>query len=267
LLSQESPLTGEEWLGGKTVDVSKVSLDPKRVAYIKKNTVQQSNAPQANNSTLTDKKVAETPKPEEKAPATTTTTPVSTTTSTTTAPVTDTAPISTTTSNPTPQVSSSNDSNEVVQQNSANDSIKSTPSTSTTKSDENKVNNDISSPKQEEVQKETIAAPVKKVLPKFGAANASVYKYISGKTYHPRTHYEDLRGLSIDKSGTCDLIQASRKLIAVPISGPGGRVGIIDANKPGRLPTHIPCVLCGSEVTSFKFDPFNPLRLLTGTQN
>lgn len=40
-------------------------------------------------------------------------------------------------------------------------------------------------------------------------------------------------------------------------------MGIINAQKPGRLPTHIPCVLCGSEVTNFKFDPFDHNRLVT----
>ncbi|KAI8884390.1 DUF1900-domain-containing protein [Backusella circina FSU 941] len=259
----ESPLTGKEWLEGKTVDVSRVSLDPKRVAYFEKNAVQQSNSPQTNSSPLPEQKVSETPKPEKETAATSPTSPISTTTTAAATTTANTTAAETVTSTPTPQLSSSNDSNEITKQSSSSTSIKSTSSTHTNKSDEKKVNNDTTSPKQEEPVKETVVPPVKKVLPKFGAANASVYKYISGKIYHPRTHYEDLRGLSIDKSGTCDLIQASGKLIAVPISGPGGRIGIIDINKPGRLPTHVPCVLCGSEVSSFKFDPFNPLRLLT----
>jgi coronin-7 len=52
----------------------------------------------------------------------------------------------------------------------------------------------------------------------------------------------------------------------VPISGPGGRVGIISVEKPGRLPTHIPSLLCNSEVTNFKFDPFNDHILVTGKE-
>jgi coronin-7 len=59
-------------------------------------------------------------------------------------------------------------------------------------------------------------------------------------------------------------IQANSKFIAVPIAGPGGRVGIINAEKPGRLPTHILSILCNSEVTNFKFDPFNESILVTG---
>ena len=103
----------------------------------------------------------------------------------------------------------------------------------------------------------------KKKLPQYGSAHASAFKYISAKLYHPSTHYDDLRGLSIDKSGNFDLIQASTKFIGVPISGAGGRVGIIPIDKPGRLPTQIPSVLCGSTVTNFKFDPFDSQILAT----
>lgn len=43
-------------------------------------------------------------------------------------------------------------------------------------------------------------------------------------------------------------------------------MGIINAKKPGRLPTHIPSLLCNSEVTNFKFDPFNDNILVTGKE-
>lgn len=113
------------------------------------------------------------------------------------------------------------------------------------------------------LQSDSSSSETKKTLPKYGSANATVYKYISGKFYHPSTRFEDLRGLSINKSADCDLIQANSKFIAVPISGPGGRIGIINAAKPGRLPTQIPCFLSGSEVINFKFDPFDDSILVT----
>ncbi|KAG2181261.1 hypothetical protein INT43_008844, partial [Umbelopsis isabellina] len=108
---------------------------------------------------------------------------------------------------------------------------------------------------------------VAKKLPKYGGTNVSPYKYILGKPYHPSKHYVDLRGLSNDKSGATELIQANSKFIAVPISGPGGRVGIIATAKPGRLPTKIPCVLSGSSVVDFKFDPFDPNVLVTASED
>ncbi|KAI9280147.1 hypothetical protein BC943DRAFT_311248 [Umbelopsis sp. AD052] len=123
-----------------------------------------------------------------------------------------------------------------------------------------------SSPPPAAKQPSEVASPTK-VLPKYGAASVSPYKYIAGKPYHPSEHFHDLRGLSSDKSGSTNLIQASSKFIAVPIAGPGGRIGIISASKPGRLPTKVPSLQCGSSVVDFKFDPFNPNILVTASDD
>lgn len=53
----------------------------------------------------------------------------------------------------------------------------------------------------------------------------------------------------------------------MPITGPGGQVGIIPADKPGRLPVHIPCVLCGAGVTNFRLDPFDEHTLATASDD
>ena len=53
------------------------------------------------------------------------------------------------------------------------------------------------------------AVSTAKVLPKYGGASVSPYKYIAGKQYHPSEHFHDLRGLNSDKSGTTNLIQVS----------------------------------------------------------
>lgn len=50
-----------------------------------------------------------------------------------------------------------------------------------------------------------------KVPSKYGSTGLSAYKYLSAKVYHPSTHFDDLRGLSINKSGDCDLIQVKKK--------------------------------------------------------
>ncbi|KAI9310453.1 hypothetical protein BX666DRAFT_1869613, partial [Dichotomocladium elegans] len=107
----------------------------------------------------------------------------------------------------------------------------------------------------------------KKQLPQYGSTHRNTYKYLSGKLYHVSTHYDDLRDLSVDKNGILELIQANVKFIAVPITGAGGRVGIIRVDQPGRLPTHIPSVLCGSPVTYFAFDPFDPHILATASED
>ncbi|KAI8992251.1 hypothetical protein BDB01DRAFT_841611 [Pilobolus umbonatus] len=103
----------------------------------------------------------------------------------------------------------------------------------------------------------------KSPLPKIGSNHVSSYKYISAKPYPPPTQYDDLRGLSFNQSSECDLIQANKDWMIVPIAGPGGRLGRIDASKPGRLPPTLPSVSCGSEVIQFKLDPFRPSVLVT----
>ncbi|KAI8329747.1 hypothetical protein BC941DRAFT_442318 [Chlamydoabsidia padenii] len=106
---------------------------------------------------------------------------------------------------------------------------------------------------------------MKKTLPKYGTVNPSIYKYITNKTYHPSTHYEDLKGLNFNKSGTTELIQANAKYIATPLDGPGGRIGIIStcSSTGARLPPRLPCIVTGADVTYFQFDPFNPHVLAT----
>ncbi|KAG1055944.1 hypothetical protein G6F43_002125 [Rhizopus delemar] len=217
-------LSSSEWLEGKTTNVAKVSLDPAKVSQLKKQEEQQPNEiSQSRNETP----VAEAP---------------------------------------TVGQRKINEDKTVVDEEKQsflkNVEVKENLSKPSESSDA------VEFEQRVESTTEAINSPVTpsvahKTLPKYGSTGISAYKYISGKVYHPNTHFDDLRSLSINKSGDCDLIQTSSKFIAVPISGPGGRVGIINAQKPGRLPTHIPCVLCGSEVTNFKFDPFDHNRLVT----
>lgn len=105
----------------------------------------------------------------------------------------------------------------------------------------------------------------RKTLPKFGTVNPSVYKYMTNKTYHPSTHYDDLKGLNFNKSGTTELIQANARYIATPLSGPGGRIAVISTccSTGTRLPPCLPCVVTGSDVTYFQFDPFDARTLAT----
>ncbi|CEG71439.1 Putative Coronin [Rhizopus microsporus] len=234
-------LTGSEWFEGKTAAVAKVSLDPATLAREKvqkpqeavektaKETAELSiNSENQSSEKKTEDRIAET----------------------------------TTDENKTPK-------NEALEDNASSDKPFAAVKESVASANKHleaplpKEKGDI----EEKPKPSGPSTSTTKVAPKYGSTGLSAYKYLSAKVYHPSTHFDDLRGLSINKSGDCDLIQANAKFIAVPISGPGGRVGIINAQKPGRLPTHIPCVVCGSEVTNFKFDPFDHNRLITISQD
>ncbi|KAL1915846.1 uncharacterized protein VTP21DRAFT_6234 [Calcarisporiella thermophila] len=118
-----------------------------------------------------------------------------------------------------------------------------------------------STPAPSQIQQRSAAAT------RLATARTSLYKYLTGKPYHPSQFFDDLRDLDVSKGAECDLIQANPRFIAVALSGSGGRVGIIDVAKPGRLPTRLPAVVCQSSVTDFKFDPFEHDVLLTISDN
>jgi coronin-7 len=55
---------------------------------------------------------------------------------------------------------------------------------------------------------------------------------------------------------------ANHERVAVPLSGPGGKIAIYELSKPGRLPDGvIPSLVNGSNIMDFQWDPFNAQRL------
>ncbi|KAI8374237.1 uncharacterized protein BYT42DRAFT_575596 [Radiomyces spectabilis] len=241
---QVPALSGEEWFDGKTAEVAKVSLDPSKRKSSEHTALAKANGIVKNDES-TKPVAATSPVKEdvsnEKAPSTATITQPAK------EPINEENAPSAAATAVTSQVSNG---------------AKQTPAKPTESSEAKTAaaeqgDNDQSKP----------AKPPAKKTPRYGAANVSPYKYLVGKFYHPSTYYDDLRGLSINKSGTFDLIQANTSFIAVPITGPGGRVGIISVDKPGRLPVHIPSLLCGSEVTNFQFDPFNNQVIATASED
>ncbi len=58
---------------------------------------------------------------------------------------------------------------------------------------------------------------------------------------------------------------ANHKRVAVPISGPGGKIAVYELSKPGRLPDGvIPSLVNGSNIMDFQWDPFDA-SVLAGT--
>ncbi|KAH9267397.1 hypothetical protein BASA84_000664, partial [Batrachochytrium salamandrivorans] len=96
---------------------------------------------------------------------------------------------------------------------------------------------------------------------KINLPKHSAYRYISGKS---SIDYEGLKGLSINFPNETDAFQVNVKFIALPISGPGGRVGIWPVGKTGRLPSKIFSLINGADLLDFKFDPFDSHRIITG---
>lgn len=57
-------------------------------------------------------------------------------------------------------------------------------------------------------------------------------------------------------------ISANPERVAVPLSGPGGKIAIFELSKTGRLPDGvIPALVHGNNIMDFTWDPFDNHRL------
>ena len=53
--------------------------------------------------------------------------------------------------------------------------------------------------------------------------------------------------------------------MAVPLSGPGGKIAVLELKKTGRLPDGVmPALVHGATVMDFQWDPFDNQRLAVG---
>jgi len=98
---------------------------------------------------------------------------------------------------------------------------------------------------------------------KFGA-QASSYRFMNGKV---KVQYDNLSTYWDNLTNEIDGIEVNNKFIAIPINGPGGRIGILKTRDSGRISSTINCVICGSTMTYYKFNPFNQNMLVTGIEN
>lgn len=90
----------------------------------------------------------------------------------------------------------------------------------------------------------------------------SKYRHLKGTVGHKSTHIENIRNLSRQLPAECNGFTANNERVAVPLSGPGGKIAIFELNRPGRLPDGvIPSLVNGTNIMDFQWDPFNKQRL------
>ncbi|KAG0286511.1 Coronin-7 [Linnemannia gamsii] len=102
---------------------------------------------------------------------------------------------------------------------------------------------------------------------RFGAQKASRFRFLTFKPYHISEHFDNMSGLSISTAPECSMIEVNPKFIALPLHGSGGRIGILKTSEPGRVGNKIPSLVCSSDLTGFKFDPFNHNLLVTASDD
>ncbi|KAJ3219531.1 Coronin-7 [Dinochytrium kinnereticum] len=90
------------------------------------------------------------------------------------------------------------------------------------------------------------------------------FRFLESKT---TVVFDDLRSLNLNLPNDTTMLQHSDTYLAFPIAGPGGRVGVWPTSKTGRLPHKIPTLVCGSDLSDFKVDPFEQGRIVTLTDD
>ncbi|SPP86639.1 coronin-7 isoform X4 [Drosophila guanche] len=104
------------------------------------------------------------------------------------------------------------------------------------------------------------AASTKRTSTVFG--KVSKFRHLKGTPGRKSTHIENLRNLSRQIPGECNGFHANHERVAVPLSGPGGKIAIFELSRPGRLPDGvIPSLVNGSNIMDFQWDPFDAQRL------
>ncbi|XP_077261446.1 coronin isoform X2 [Temnothorax americanus] len=114
-------------------------------------------------------------------------------------------------------------------------------------------------PKLEKV--EPVVTPAsKRTSTVFG--RVSKFRHLKGTPGHKSTHIENIRNISRQISGECDGFHANPDRVAVPLSGPGGKIAVLELKKTGRLPDGVmPALVHGAAVMDFQWDPFDNQRL------
>lgn len=115
------------------------------------------------------------------------------------------------------------------------------------------------------------------------AGKVSKFRHLKGTPGHKSSHIENIRNISRQIPGECNGFHGNKnsvfqrretlltftlgnhKRVAVPISGPGGKIAVYELSKPGRLPDGvIPSLVNGSNIMDFQWDPFDS-SMLAGT--
>ncbi|XP_012283147.1 coronin-7 isoform X1 [Orussus abietinus] len=106
----------------------------------------------------------------------------------------------------------------------------------------------------------TMTPTPKRTSTVFG--RVSKFRHLKGTPGHKSTHIENIRNISRQISGECDGFHANSDRVAVPLSGPGGKIAVLELKKTGRLPDGVmPALVHGATVMDFQWDPFDNQRL------
>ncbi|ORX79121.1 DUF1900-domain-containing protein [Anaeromyces robustus] len=265
----ESALTTEEWINGLTKEVKKLSLDPAKSTPAKSHN--KNAKPKTTSSAST---TVEPPKPSSGPVMPIQVSVGATVTPTRSNPLASKPNPISTKPNPVsakPNPLSASKPNPVNSGSSSSESLnkRANPLNSSSESLSKKANplnrssSSVNVSENNKKDEDTVSTPASAIAMKFGA-QASSFRFMSGKV---KVQYDNLSGYWDNLTNEIEGIEVNDKFMAIPINGPGGRIAVLKTRDSGRIPSTMNCILCGSTMTYYKFNPFNPNMLVTGNEN
>ena len=80
--------------------------------------------------------------------------------------------------------------------------------------------------------------------------------FLLGKTAL-KPDYDGVSGLDPTAPAELQLLKANTRWLTWPLADAGGRIGVHPVAQKGRLPTHVPSLVCGAAIVDFALDPFD----------
>ncbi|XP_053551119.1 coronin-7 isoform X1 [Bombina bombina] len=96
---------------------------------------------------------------------------------------------------------------------------------------------------------------------------SSRFRHTQGTVLHRDNHITNLRGVSQSTPGESDGFCLNHERLALPLSGPGGQIAVLELSQPGRLPDTLPTIQNKAPVTDLIWDLFNTHKLVTGGED
>ena len=110
--------------------------------------------------------------------------------------------------------------------------------------------------------RDSVSAKKRPVSKMFG--RLSKFKHLKGDVML-KGKFDNLKNLSRTVPAECNFFHANPDRVAVPLTGPGGKIAVFETKKPGRIPDGVtPVLINGTTVMDFGFDPFDNARLVAG---
>ncbi|XP_076165330.1 coronin-7-like isoform X2 [Ptiloglossa arizonensis] len=106
---------------------------------------------------------------------------------------------------------------------------------------------------------DSVTPTAKRTSTVFG--RVSKFRHLKSTPGHKSTHIEIIWDIKLPRYEECDGFHANPLCVAVPLSGPDGKIAVVGLKKTGRIRGLMPTVVNDSAVMDFQWNPFDNQQL------